>query len=225
MKTTQVKRRVSDRADAMLYGWAAGRPPRYSGVHGGPCELCNVWLMELHPAAGRNRSSEPCSCTGQRCLLATGFALLKPWAKPEGTLTSTDKNLGAISQRWQHLTSSNIPLVHAHKNQSRQGESFPKLTIPGPTHQSCDFGSCLDCRQLWFWWGQSFLNKAKNWKMLILHCAAFYPNAPFSVPPMDVNTSALPGELPSAMRSLAARGVVWGYRLLSSNRGNRPAKA
>lgn len=44
--------------------------------------------------------------------------------------------------------------------------------------------------------------------MLILHCAAFYPNAPFSVPPMDVNTSALPGELPSAMRSLAARGVV-----------------
>lgn len=53
------------------------------------------------------------------------------------------------------------------------------------------------------------LKTKKKKKMLILHCAAFSSNAPFSVPPVDdMNTSALPGELPSAMCSLTARGVV-----------------
>lgn len=100
--------------------------------------------------------------TGQHCLLAAGFALPEPWAKPRGTLTSTDKNLGAISQRRQHLISSNTPLVQVHKNQPRQEKPSSKLTISGPVYQSYDLGVWLGSGQFWFSWGQSCLNKAKT---------------------------------------------------------------
>lgn len=136
MKTTQVKRSVSEGADVKPYGWAAGRPPKYFGAQGGPRELCNIWLMKFYLVADRNRSSERWFITARGGTASWPPAphRYKPWAKPEGTLSSTEKNLGAISQRGQHLISFKHTTSTCSQELAKAGRVFLKAALSGPIH-------------------------------------------------------------------------------------------
>lgn len=72
--------------------------------------------------------------TGRHCLLATGSAPLQTLGKAQGTLTSTDKNLGAISQRGQHLISFKHTTSTCSRELAKAGRVFLKAAISGPIH-------------------------------------------------------------------------------------------
>jgi len=109
MKTTQGERSVSDGVDVKVYGSAGRQPPKHSSTGR------TLWTLQyltdssakFRLVADRNSSSERwfVAAWGGTASLPLPLRCYKPWPKPKGTLTSTDKNLGATSQRGQHLIS------------------------------------------------------------------------------------------------------------------------